>query len=256
MTRTKEIKGKQQIERRGKRPFKTFLSALILLALLFGTTARLWGEKLDVMHSVGNSIQTFLHTEASAEDDWNLILVNPWNEVPKNHSVPLKQLPDGQAVDKRIYSDLIKMMQDCENAGLSPKICSAYRTQEKQTQLFENKINRLKKQGYSGEAAKKEAAKSVAVPGTSEHQLGLAVDITDSHNQNLNSEQEKTKVQQWLIKNCWKYGFILRYPNGKSEITGIIYEPWHYRYVGKKAAKEITEQGVTLEEYLNTALSE
>ena len=77
------------------------------------------------------------------------------------------------------------------------------------------------------------------------------MDVTDAHNQNLDSSQEKTKVQKWLMKNSWKYGFILRYPNGKSDITGIIYEPWHYRYVGKKAAKEITNQGITLEEYLN-----
>ena len=77
------------------------------------------------------------------------------------------------------------------------------------------------------------------------------MDVTDANNQNLDSSQEKTKVQKWLMKNSWKYGFILRYPNGKSDITGIIYEPWHYRYVGKKAAKEITNQGITLEEYLN-----
>lgn len=104
--------------------------------------------------------------------------------------------------------------------------------------------------GYSAEEAKIEAAKSVAVPGTSEHQLGLAVDIVDVNNQNLDSSQEHTPVQKWLMENSWKYGFILRYPKGKSEITGIIYEPWHYRYVGKEAAADIVERGITLEEYL------
>ena len=80
--------------------------------------------------------------------------------------------------------------------------------------------------------------------------MGLAVDIVDLNNQNLDSSQEDTEVQKWLMEHCWEYGFILRYPNGKSEITGIIYEPWHYRYVGKDAAKEITDAGICLEEYL------
>ena len=106
-------------------------------------------------------------------------------------------------------------------------------------------------QGYSREAAEAEAGKVVAVPGTSEHQLGLALDIVDLNNQNLDTSQEDTPVQKWLIEHSWEYGFILRYPNDKSEITGIIYEPWHYRYVGRDAAREIHERGVCLEEYLS-----
>ena len=98
-----------------------------------------------------------------------------------------------------------------------------------------------------------EAAKTVALPGTSEHQLGLAVDIVDRSNQNLDRTQETTAVQQWLMAHSWEYGFILRYPDEKSETTGIIYEPWHYRYVGKEAAEEIYRQGVCLEEYLDQA---
>ena len=94
------------------------------------------------------------------------------------------------------------------------------------------------------------AAKEVAVPGTSEHQLGLAVDIIDTNNWNLDESQESMPTQQWLIANSWRYGFILRYPNGTTNITGIIYEPWHYRYVGCQVAKEIYERGITLEEYL------
>ena len=90
----------------------------------------------------------------------------------------------------------------------------------------------------------------MAFPGTSAHQLGLAVDIVDLSNQNLNESQEDTAVQKWLMENSWRYGFILRYPNDKSDVTGIVYEPWHYRYVGKEAAKEIYGQGICLEEYL------
>lgn len=186
----------------------------------------------------------------SVEDAWNLILVNPWNPLPEDYSVTLTQLKNGHAVDERCYPDLQAMMDACRAEGLSPVICSSYRTWEKQENLYNNQVNKLMAQGYSAEAAREEAAKAIAIPGTSEHQLGLAVDIVDLNNQNLDSSQEDTAVQKWLMEHCWEYGFILRYPNGKSEITGIIYEPWHYRYVGREAAKEITEAGICLEEYL------
>ncbi|WP_312940033.1 M15 family metallopeptidase [Oscillibacter sp.] len=183
--------------------------------------------------------------------DWALILVNQWNPLPNDYAITLTKLKNGHAVDERCYPDLQKMMDDCRAEGKSPLICSSYRTKEKQEQLFARKVKHYVNLGYSADDAKTEAAKSVAIPGTSEHHLGLAVDIVDIHNQNLNSSQEKTDVQQWLIKNSWKYGFILRYPSDKTDITGIIYEPWHYRYVGKDVAKEIHEQGICLEEYLD-----
>ncbi|WP_343210557.1 M15 family metallopeptidase [Anaerolentibacter hominis] len=187
---------------------------------------------------------------SNSEDDWKLLLVNPWNYVPEDLSITLTQLRNGQAVDERCYPDLQDMMDDCRAAGLNPLICSSYRSIEKQERLYQNKVNKLISQGYSRKKAETEAAKSVALPGTSEHQLGLAVDIVDKSYQHLDTRQEKTEVQKWLMKNSWKYGFILRYPNNKSDITGIIYEPWHYRYVGKEAAQEIYEQDICLEEYL------
>jgi len=192
-------------------------------------------------------------TDGAEEDNWNLLLVNPWNPLPEDFSVTLKELPDGHSVDERCYQDLQDMLDACEAEGLSPLICSSYRSQAKQKALYLNKVERLVYQGQSREEAEVEAAKVVAVPGTSEHQLGLAVDIVDVNNQLLDSSQEHTEVQQWLIAHSWEYGFILRYPNDKSEITGIIYEPWHYRYVGKDAAKEIYDAGVCLEEYLDAA---
>lgn len=189
--------------------------------------------------------------EASADiEDWRLRLVNPWNALPADYEVTLTQLSNGHAVDERCYPDLQAMMDACRTAGLSPVICSSYRTQEKQETLFNNKVNSLLAKGLTQTEAKTEAGKAVAVPGTSEHQLGLAVDIVDLSNQNLDESQENTAVQKWMMENSWKYGFILRYPNDKSDITGIIYEPWHYRYVGKEAAKEIYALGICLEEYL------
>lgn len=182
--------------------------------------------------------------------DWNLILVNPWNRIPEDLTVELTQLENGQAIDKRVYNDLQAMMDAARDEGLSPLICSSYRTNEKQQTLYNNEVKRNLAKGYTQKDAETEAGKWVAVPGTSEHQTGLAVDIVDLNYQILDEGQEKTPVQKWLMENSYKYGFILRYPNDKSNITGINYEPWHYRYVGKKAAKEIYEKGICLEEYL------
>jgi D-alanyl-D-alanine carboxypeptidase len=120
--------------------------------------------------------------------------------------------------------------------------------------LFENKIGKYLSNGLSNQEATVEAAKWIAVPGTSEHQTGLAVDIVAKSYQMLDKEQENTPEQKWLMENSYKYGFILRYPENKSDITGISYEPWHYRYVGKEAAKEIYENGICLEEYLEQSL--
>ena len=143
-------------------------------------------------------------------------------------------------------------MDDCRAEGLNPLICSSYRTREKQEELFKNKVDQYLSYGYSQEDAKKAAGELVAIPGTSEHQLGLALDIVDISYQLLDEKQEDTPVQKWLLSNSWKYGFVLRYPNDKSEITGISYEPWHYRYVGKEAAKKIFDEKICLEEYLNS----
>lgn len=183
-------------------------------------------------------------------EDWQLLLVNPWNEIPEGYEVHLKTLSNGLKVDERIYDDLSAMLGACRNAGLAPKICSAYRTAATQTRLYNNKIARLRSAGYGKQAAIKEAGRWVARPGTSEHQLGLGVDIVSTSYQALTKKQEQTKEQKWLMEHCWEYGFILRYPNDKSEITGIGYEPWHYRYVGVDIAQDIRDSGLCFEEYL------
>jgi len=190
------------------------------------------------------------HFIAPSGQDWNLVLVNPWNYVPEGHSITLTALRNDQSVDERIYPDLQQMMDDARAAGLEPLICSSYRSQEKQISLFNEEMLKYTSQGYSEEAAREKVRLTVAVAGTSEHQLGLAVDIVSMSNQMLDSSQESTPEQQWLMQNSYKYGFILRYPSGKSDITGIRYEPWHYRYVGKEAAQEIYSRGICLEEYL------
>ena len=172
---------------------------------------------------------------------WYLLLVNSSNEIPDGYDPDLKKISRNYTtyknakVDSRIYDSLMEMIEDCEAAGNSPLICSAYRTRKEQEELYDKTANKT----------------DTAVPGTSEHECGLAVDIVDSDYQTLDDAQADTATQQWLMENCQNYGFILRYPKGKQSMTGIVYEPWHYRYVGKKAAKEIKSYGCTLEEYLS-----
>ena len=184
------------------------------------------------------------------EADWRLLLVNPWNALPEDYEVELATLSNGLQVDARIYDDLNDMLTDCRAAGLSPIVCSAYRTEATQTRLYNNKVARVRASGVPEEQVEAEAARWVAKPGTSEHQTGLALDIVAASYQILDEKQEDTAEQQWLMENSWKYGFVLRYPSEKSEITGIGYEPWHYRYVGKAAAAAMHRTGECLEEYL------
>lgn len=190
---------------------------------------------------------------AFGEADGLLLLVNPWTPLPEDF-VPGELVPvqNDQAVDARAYPDLQNMLDDMSEAGLSPLICSSYRSQERQQELYDNKVQRVMDEGVSLEAAQAEAARWVARPGTSEHQTGLAVDIVSLSNQMLDETQESTPEFQWLAENAWKYGFILRYPSDKSEKTGIAYEPWHFRFVGKEAAAEIHDLGLCLEEYLES----
>lgn len=188
------------------------------------------------------------------ENGWNLILVNGDHPLPEDFQVPeFTQLVGGHSIDKRAYPALQRMMDACRAAGLQPTICSSYRTQEKQTELFERKVQSCLPQAASREEAEEQAAFWVARPGTSEHQAGLAVDIVDKSYQLLDEEQENTAVQKWLMEHCAEYGFILRYPTEKNDLTGVGYEPWHYRYVGEEAAGEIMSRGLCLEEYLEGA---
>ena len=181
---------------------------------------------------------------------WYLTLVNPTHSLPEDFDIETEPIYNTLSFDARAVEDLREMLAACEAAGLQPLVCSAFRPQGTQEKLFQNKVNEFRALGYAEDDAIEAAGKIVAVPGTSEHQLGLAADIVDASHQVLDKSQESTAVQKWLMEHCWEYGFILRYPNDKSEITDIIYEPWHYRYVGKEDAKAITDSGLCLEEYL------
>ena len=187
----------------------------------------------------------------AVEQDWRLVLVNSTHFMEKDYVPDLTEIENNYYFDARAAEDLKAMLAAGRAEGLDFWICSAYRTMEKQSSLYENKVSRLmNEEGLSYKEAYKQAGNTVAYPGTSEHQLGLAVDIVAKDYQQLDDRQANTEEAKWLKAHCAEYGFILRYPLDKTEETGIIFEPWHYRYVGKEAAKEIMEQGICLEEYL------
>ena len=191
--------------------------------------------------------------DETEKQQWYLRLVNsdyPMTEADVPEVATETVDTNGYQVDARIMADLEAMFADARAAGRNPMICSAFREWDMQVSLYENKITRvMQEEGLSYEEAAVKAATVVAKPGTSEHQIGLALDIVSSEYQELDEAQMETEDQKWLMENSWKYGFILRYPMDKSEITGVIFEPWHYRYVGKDAAKAIMQAGGTLEEY-------
>lgn len=184
---------------------------------------------------------------------WNLLLVNAWNpmeeayykDVFQHHIVNFKT---GGQIDDRVAAALEEMLEAAKDTGL--RAGYLFRTPERSASNLENKIKQYMDKGLSREAARAKALETIAAPYTSEHNLGLAIDMTQKNDGSLRVTFEKTAAFAWLQEHCAEYGFILRYPKGKQEITGVSYEPWHYRYVGREHAEEIMRRGLTLEEYL------
>lgn len=186
----------------------------------------------------------------SHPDQEFLTLVNQWHPISGGAEPNLAEVENGYQFDARAADKLKEMLADARKDGLAPIICSAYRSGEYQTKLYKKQVDKQMATGLSRADAEEKAKTVVAYPGTSEHQLGLAADIVATSYQMLDDQQAETKEAKWLKENCAKYGFILRYPQAKSDMTGVIFEPWHYRYVGETAAKEIMKRGICLEEYL------
>lgn len=194
-----------------------------------------------------------LREEAKDEEEelpWYLTLVNKDHPMQEGYVPELKELEPGYSVDSRIASAIRKLLTDAEKEGLKIVLCSAYRSVDYQEKVFGDSMKKRVKEGVGYWDAYLETSKNVAIPGTSEHGLGLALDLISNDYEELDEKQQETPEAKWLAENCYKYGFILRYPPEKTHITGINYEPWHYRYVGEEHAKKIMDLGITLEEYL------
>jgi len=181
---------------------------------------------------------------------WEYTLVNTINPLPKDFSPDITAVANSQYFDSRAVDALGEFIAGAKAEGLTVYITSAYRNYNTQEYLFNRKVSQYVASEGSEEAAIEKAKTIVAYPGTSEHQLGLACDIVDKYYQYMNESIADTALSQWLVAHCTEYGFILRYPKDKTDITGVMYEPWHFRYVGKDAAVYITNNGLTLEEFV------
>jgi len=182
-------------------------------------------------------------------DAWALILVSAQYPIEEELAIELVRF-GRRDIDARVLPFMEAMFAEAEQDGIHLKLQSAYRSIEYQEGLFEKKVARVIKAGTPEEDAETVAASEVARPGTSEHHTGLAFDIVCDEYQQLEPEFENTDAFKWLRENAYRFGFALRYPEGKGEITGIIYEPWHWRFVGLDAAAAMQESGECLEEYL------
>ncbi len=188
------------------------------------------------------------HSEFS-RDDWQLVLVNKNHPIADDYSFTLGTIKGAMQCDERILADLYAMLEGALNDGVNLVICSPYRNDDRQQMLFDRKVDKYTAQGMSYMEAYKTAAQAVTIPGSSEHQIGLAIDMVSDSYVSLNEGFGDTKAGQWLAAHAYEYGFVIRYPEGKEDITGIEYEPWHLRYVGKNAAKVLYDENLTLEEF-------
>ncbi len=180
---------------------------------------------------------------AKKENMQLLTLVNADNPVPDDRQQEYTILDEGWMLDERCAAELQQLLSACREAGFDPEISEALVTRGLQEERFEARVQELVAQGLDEESARAEAARTVQPAGYSEHELGLAVDLRDA-------DEDDDAMVAWLEENAWRFGFILRYPDGKSGVTGVGYVPWHYRYVGREAAQQIWELGLTLEEYI------
>ena len=193
--------------------------------------------------------------EITAEGKDNLlILVNAQYPMSEDYApLELEKVQGDYQMDTRAAGPMRQMIADARAQGVELLLCSAYRARAGQEVNFQNSVDTYMAMGYSEDQAVMATARLIAVPGTSEHETGLAADIVTPSYQRLDAGYAGTKAAKWLLENAASYGFVLRYPEDKTEITGIDYEPWHYRYVGVTAATQIRNQDITLEEYVGEA---
>ncbi len=183
------------------------------------------------------------------ESDWRLVLINKQHPIPEGYSFDFGTIKGNMKCDARIIEDLLTMMQAAKDEGINLEICSPYRDLNRQEFLFNKKVKIYMGQGMSYMEAYKLASQTVTVPGASEHQIGLALDIFSDTYKYLDEGFGETEAGKWLAEHSSEYGFTLRYPKDKEYITSIEYEPWHFRYVGKEAAAVMQEEEICLEEF-------
>ena len=175
---------------------------------------------------------------------YEVLLTNRYNPLPEDYPMEIVRVGPGCDMDIRVAEDFKRMWEDVHAAGHAIGVRSSFRTFIDQRGAYNRKVMALMDIGYSYEIAQEKAQTHVSKPGCSEHQTGLAVDI------------EGWDGLMWLEEHCWEYGFILRFPEDKAHITGVMYEPWHFRYVGVEIAMDMKDTGLCLEEYLQAVETE
>lgn len=179
-----------------------------------------------------------------------LILVNTDISLDESYDANLKSICNGRLMaSEMLYDDLVEMLAAAKEDGYQYWIASAWRSREKQQKLVDEDVRNEMLKGLSYDEALQKTYEETMPAGHSEHETGLALDILCSENTNMDTSQEYEPANIWLRENCYRFGFILRYPEDKSDITKIQYEPWHFRYVGKESSKYMKKHDLTLEEF-------
>jgi len=189
-------------------------------------------------------------------NDWRLILVNKQHPIPEDYEFPMGSINSTMCCDERVIAPLKSMLKAASDDGIGLVICSPYRDSERQEGLFARKINYYMDAGLSYMDAYNLSSQAVTVPGSSEHQMGLAFDIVCGGHYELDDAFGDTAAGKWLADNSYKYGFVVRYLKGKENITSIEYEPWHFRYVGIEAATIMHDENLCLEEFWDNYMYE
>ena len=239
---------------------KKVLFAIFLILLILVVIIRTHKKDNDSYNNLGeNTTQVSASTDDKTEDetsnedkpkkeitDWRLTLVNYENLLPEDFEIEVANIDETRQFDARAIEYLNKMMNDMRKSGISNVwVQSAYRSVERQKELYDNSVNKYINQGKTQEEAEKLTDEYINKPGSSEHNLGLAVDFNY-----VDNKFEDLKAFTWLQENAENYGFILRYPKHKEDITKISYESWHWRFVGEEHAKKMNELDMCLEEYV------
>lgn len=226
---------------------------IFIIFYIFVKIESLDEETLNEISSAANQAVSVkkkrLRTDFNAwnkSSEWNLIVINNVNEIPPYFASSLKKYGDVE-VDERIVSSLNEMVQEANKNSVKIWVSSGYRSNERQEQLFDKEMDENLKAGLQKNEAFNLALKTISLPGHNEHNAGLAIDFNAA-----GEEFCTTKEYEWLLENCANYGFILRYPKEKELITGRVFEPAHFRYVGDEHAKTIKAQNLCLEEYISS----
>lgn len=244
-----------------------FVSLILIIVLLFTVVRGVTKTIVNVVTPTTTEAPTTTELTLSPEEQAHIqlvedaklvysqnsscaILINVDNELPETYSFEHYTLKNGKEIDTRILPDFQTMLTDCNDAGFEYNIVSAYRDRAYQQNLVDAEKNKfMSEEGLSEEEAYAKALTTTQKPGCSEHEAGLAMDIRSAGSDELTTDLEADPTNAWLIENSYKYGFILRYPKTKIAITGIDYEPWHFRYVGIPIATFMHNNDLCLEEF-------